>query len=205
MALKLLSPREYPPRPELENLGAGWSYSLDYAWALPYLEAYRGKALLEVGVTDFGEYAAGLYNLNRMGVDRAPHPRASMRGEFDDINFSVFRPNVILWISSLEHNSLSEMERLYQKSMDGLAKGGAFLATVPIARRTEWFADAQQTNLSIEDAERIFGEPMTGEFETVWTEYREDKYLRQKYISRFGRFGKDDPAYIVGAVCKAVP
>ena len=95
-----------------------------------------------------------------------------------------------------------------------LKKNGVFLATIALSEETHWFPSANQTNLSIDDAIKLFDiTEVKGNFLDAKNEYRNNiLFLRDKYTLRFqsgifswfkkSDFKNSDPAYIVGSVKK---
>src|SRR5512146_755522 len=95
-------------------------------------------------------------------------------------------PDLILWASSLEHNTKEQMRALYLKSMEFLTPGGTFLATIPISSGTYWHKASKQTNLSPQDAAELFDEYDLHGFEQVQAAYRHDRALMTRYEKRYG-------------------
>jgi len=115
-----------------------------------------------------------------------------------------YRPDIIYWASSIEHNTLEEMRKFYKHSIDLLNPGGLFLATIALSERTFWQEKTKQTNLSLSEAKETFDiTEVSGNFNLSKEQYRENYHnLRDTYSKRFDKFDLNAPLYIVGGVKK---
>jgi len=198
----------------------GWNYLLDHVWITrkfeQYLAANRGRELtiLDVGCgkSKFHNFLEKRFGVNILGVDR-PHGYCH-QGKSENVDyyvdflaldiFSEKSVDIILWLSSIEHNEKERIRQLLQKSMSLLKDGGLFLATFAISECTHWHNESEQTNLSITDSMDVFDvDKVCGDFHTIREKYRKNLLmLRDKYEKRYKKFGPDDPQFIVGAVSK---
>jgi len=209
--IELLSPKKIGaidrPTKEIEN-GVGWNYALDFHWLFKQLKGVsKDSLILDVGCGDspFHTFAEDRLGLDIKGIDRSEgfchQPvKSNMDYEMDFMDCEIKNADVVYWLSSIEHNNLDTIKKLYNKSLEVMKPGGLLLITFPVSKRTYWFEPSQQTNLSIEDASLIFGDKVRGDFEKVHSEYQNYMELKDKYIARYGGFGKEDPAFIVGAL-----
>jgi hypothetical protein len=110
--------------------------------------------------------------------------------------------DIIFWLSSIEHNEVNTIKRLYKKSKYFLKKGGLLLITFALSKETYWFKPSQQTNLSIKDAKKVFNDKkVVGNYDKIHDEYRENiLLLKDKYKKRYEHFNESDPEFIVGGV-----
>ena len=196
--IELLDPRKINPMYSALWRASGWSYMLDYNWTISQALEHGGVRILDVGCggSKVGPYISqrlgGLYT----GIDRK-------RGQDFATYEPVHAPDIIMWVSSLEHNSPEVMRDLYLRSMDMLADGGLFLATVTVAPETGWFGPSENTNLSLTDILSLFDEPeLCGEYDDVHAAYRQDDSIGKRYQARYGHWNDDDPAFIIAGVRK---
>jgi len=198
MTIELLDPRKIEPNhPELWSK-AGWSYMLDYNWIIEKCLEHGGSSILDVGYgrSPLGRFIAGELGAYYTGIDRA------YGQEFLDYQPAT-PPDVIMWVSSLEHNFADEMDMLYIRSMKMLAPGGLFLATIAISPVTHWFEPSVQINLSPEDAMSIFDETeIIGDYKEVHKAYQDDIIIPARYEHRYGHWNEDDPIFIGAGVIK---
>jgi SAM-dependent methyltransferase len=196
--IELLDPRKIEKvYPELW-INAGWSYSLDYSWIIHNCFPRGANLVVDVGcgTSPLGPFVAKKIGAVYQGVDKI--------FGMDFIDYEPPRKaDVILWASSLEHNTPEMMRKLYLRSIDMLAPGGVFLATITIAETTHWFQPAVNTNLSPIDAAKLFDERiLIGDIHEVWKAYREDNQMMDLYRNRFGHFDDKDPLYIIAGVMR---
>lgn len=174
----------------------GWSYMLDYNWIANKAICHGGTNILDVGAggSPLGPYIANILGAGYTAIDRK-------RGQdFKDYE-PVKPPDVIMWASSLEHNTPREMYLLYKRSMDMLSPGGLFLATVTVAPQTGWFEPSQNTNLSRIDIITMFDEIMLlGDYNLIWASYRDDIIIKERYKARYGHWTGDDPLFLIAGV-----
>lgn len=196
--VELLDPRKIKTSYPLLTDKSGWSYVLDYNWTLERSVKHGGKSILDIGCggSPFGRYVAKTLKAEYIGIDR-------QRGiDFTDYKTDK-RFDIIMWVSSLEHNSMADMRALYLRSMSYLKPGGVFLATVTVAPATGWFEPSKNTNLSPADILTVFDEAeLIGEYADVHLAYRSDKNMMRKYSARYGHYTKTDPLFIIAGVEK---
>ena len=198
MTIELLDPREIEPNhPELWK-GAGWSYMLDYNWMINNCLVHGGTNILDVG---YGRSPLGRFIADKLGANYTPIDRAYGQ-EFLDYDPET-APDIIMWVSSLEHNFVDEMNMLYIRSMKLLAPGGLFLATIAISPVTHWFEPSAQINLSPDDAMAIFDETeIVGNYKDIHKAYRDDTNIAARYARRYGHWNEADPVFIGAGVRK---
>lgn len=203
--LELLNPKKMKLRDDTWKYGHGWNYILDYSWILEWAAAHPGLIVFDVGCGTSKLWKPLVCELDKdvYGVDRDPSPSVDHLGGFMDIIFDK-TPDIIIWASSIEHNDAERMGILCEHSMSLLKPGGMFLATIAISEETHWFEEALQTNLSVEDALKLFGiSEIVGNYDNIRGIYRKNPAgLMDNYHARFGRFDEEDPAYIVGGIVK---
>ena len=172
------------------ELDLGWNYVLDQVWLVEQLGEYLysnnlyNPIILDVGCgrSPFHNFIEERFNLNVWGIDRPYgycHQEMQRNVDFlqDFKEFSGFKEStvdVIYWLSSIEHNQINEIQLLYKKSIQLLKPGGLLLITFPISIETGRFEQSQQTNLSVQDALKIFDEEhVTGDWDEIINIYRE--------------------------------
>ena len=218
--LKLLSPLEIQGnkwRAELAENGiqGGWNYYLDHAFLYEEIASYVAQhnseylTILDVGCGNsmLHTFLEDKLHLGIIGVDRVVgHCPFDVRDKRMDlcIDFNdneIFHENVdiVFWNSAIEHNEIDVIKKSINASHRALKSGGLFLATFAISPETHWFPPAQQTNLSIADAESTFNDVFEGpvDFYELVKEYKSssmDLFDRHRK-----RFGTDEFSYIVGA------
>jgi SAM-dependent methyltransferase len=201
----------------------GWNYILDHVWLTKELSNYINPNTSEYKILDIGcgksnyhNFIEDTLNINIIGIDRSEgycHQNKMQNVDImkDFLEIDEIEPgtiDIILWLSSIEHNKIEKIKKLYQKSMILLKPGGMFLATFAVSEKTHWFEAAQQTNMDIVTAKDIFEDnDVNGHLGPITEKYRKNVlFLRSKYRRRFyGKFGRyqaNDPKYIVGGVRK---
>lgn len=200
------------------NSGLGWNYALDHIWLYNKISSYiqekqlKKPSILDVGCgnSPFHNFVEKKLNINITGIDRPQGfchqeivTNADYFCEFQD--FKELEKNsvdIIYWLSAIEHNKISTIKNLYKKSIYFLKPGGLLLITFPISKKTYWFKDSQQTNLSLKRASKIFKEEkIIGDFDDIHDEFRKDYLLlKEKYFKRYGHFDVNDPEFIVGGL-----
>lgn len=220
--LKLLS--NYGINHRNPNPTTGWNYMLDHVWLInqfnQYFEAKEQQYLtcLDIGCgnSKFHNFLEDHFQFSMIGIDRADgycHQKVQKNVDYtgDFQNCQLFQDNsvdIILWLSSIEHNKPSTIKLLYEKSMNLLKPNGLLLATIAVSRVTQWFEQAQQTNINLGSVQNIFGNyEVIGDYDKAHEQYQKDHlFLRQRYDNRFGDFSENDPAYIVaGLRCEKTP
>jgi lipopolysaccharide transport system ATP-binding protein len=203
---------------KLPNLG--WNYILDHIWITMQIGAFlqnnkQAKCIiLDVGTgqSPLHSYLENKYGIQITGIDRLKgyclqSTLKNVDHYVDFLEFDALVENsvdVIYWLSSIEHNQIEIIQKLYKKSYSLLRKGGMFLATLPISSKTQWFEASEQTNFSIFDCMSVFElSNSIGKYNSVHEEYRKNfLYLRDKYKRRYGHFIDSDPMFIVGGIKK---
>lgn len=208
----------------------GWNYVLDHTWLYIEINNFlrnidsRKVVIMDVGVgrSIFHPFLEKHFNIDIIGVDRQKRSRIQSESNLIDINqdfmnidsFEDGSVDLIYFLSSIEHNKSEKIRAIYQKAMRLLKKNGVFLATIALSEETHWFPSANQTNLSIDDAIKLFDiTEVKGNFLDAKNDYRNNiLFLRDKYTLRFqsgifnwfkkSNFKNSDPAYIVGSVKK---
>jgi len=206
--LSILEPKNIVPLKDQDHLGAGWNYVLDYSWIFNNIKNYDKKfySVFDVGCgkrSKLSDFIRKKFMVNVLRIDRRKLPRTLYVENFLEFNIE-YSPGIIYWASSIEHNSMEDMKKLYLHSMDLLKDGGLFLATVALSEETFWDKRTKQTNMSLEDAIDTFNiTTKVGDFNTAKEQYRNNVHnLKDKYTKRFGSFNEGDPTYIVGAIKK---
>jgi len=208
--LFILEPKKITPLENQDYLGGGWNYVLDYSWILSNILDYKEKAIkliFDVGCgrrSKLGKYIENLTGDEVVRIDRQPNiPGAVCVPDFTKYA-PKYKPDIIYWASSIEHNTPEEMKKLYKHSIDLLNPGGLFLATIALSEKTFWQEKTKQTNLSISEAKETFDiTEVYGNFNFSKKQYRENYHrLKDKYIKRFDKFDLNDPLYIVGGIKK---
>jgi SAM-dependent methyltransferase len=198
----------------------GWNYILDQVWLTKEIEEYYPKIdkinpiILDIGCGNsiFHNFLEKRLNLNIWGIDRPMgycHQEIVKNVDFlvDFLEFNYFDPgsvDIIYWLSSIEHNQIQQIKRLFNKSLELLRPGGLLLITFPLSLKTEWFIESQQTNLSSDDALAIFEEEkFEGSFIEICEQYKNNTLnLYDKYIKRYGKLGSNGPLFVVSGLSK---
>lgn len=196
----------------------GWNYILDHIWLYKKIDDYlkENKSIDPIvfdvgcGNSPFHNFIEKSLSINITGLDRPDGfchqntlTNVDYNVEFLDFNGEeVGKVDILYWLSSIEHNNMDMIERLYRKSLSLLKPGGILLITFPLSEVTVWFEDSQQTNLSIEDATRIFDDThYINSFEDVRKQYFTNVLcLKERYEKRYGHFLSDDPKFIVAGL-----
>ena len=207
-------------RKKLEDAGVkgGWNYALDHAWLYEKIDTYITERpnitpiVLDVGCGNgmLHTFLEEDLHLGIIGIDRifghCPFNERDKRMDLciDFLENKIFNESVdiIYWCSSIEHNTSQKMKACIDKSFQALKPGGLFLATFAISPLTQWFEEAQQTNLCIKDAEEIFKDKFEGiaDFEIVVKEYLKNPFgIMDRHIKRFGH---SNIKYIVAAAAQ---
>ena len=200
----------------------GWNYILDHVWLTKNIEGYLksidkiAPIVLDVGCgnSPFHNFLEKRFEINIWGIDRLEgycHQKVVKNVDFfvDFLEFEYFDPNsvdIIYWLSSIEHNQISEIKQLFRKSLDLLRAGGLLLITFPISFETEWFTESQQTNLSLGDATFIFEEKeINGSLDEIHNQYKRNILkLREKYKKRYKNLQGDGPPFVVAGLRKVI-
>ena len=200
----------------------GWNYILDHVWLTQKIEDYYKKInkinpiIMDVGCGNslFHNFLEKRLGVNIWGIDRPEgycHQEVVRNVDFlvDFLDFNYFEPNsvdIIFWLSSIEHNQIQQIKRLFNKSLELLRSGGLLLITFPLSMKTEWFNESQQTNLSPADALEIFEENnINGSLNEILEQYQKNTLkLREKYIKRYGSLEADVPRFVVSGLSKAI-
>jgi SAM-dependent methyltransferase len=196
----------------------GWNYILDYLWLYKNIKNYlssqdvENPIIFDVGCGNSKFYNILEENLNVkiIGIDRPRgfcHQKKTRNVKYfvDFLKFKDFPENsidIIYWLSAIEHNEINQIKKLHKKSRYFLKKGGLLLMTFALSKKTCWFEPSQQTNLSIEDAKKVFHDKeVLGDYDKIHDEYRKNTLLlKDRYQRRYKHFNKSDPEFIVGGV-----
>jgi len=204
-----------------KKLTSGWNYVLDHVWITIQLESYLvNKSIdqfhfLDVGCgrSPFHKFLEKKTSINILGIDRPEGYCQQLPSEIVDyrvdfLEFDIFSESsvdIILWVSSIEHNELKDIKTLYEKSVYLLKDGGLFIATVPIANKTSWFKPSEQTNLSIMDAETTFNDQFIGDFDGIQKSYRSNLlYIMDKYRRRYHSPFSSSPLFFPAGVYQII-
>ena len=207
--IELLSPKSISASPHRARLAAagikgGWNYVLDHAWLFEKIDAHMrgrpGAVIFDIGCGNSmlhpfleKELEAGI-----IGVDRidglCPHPGRSPIMDFcvDFLELSrtlESQADIVYWLSSIEHNPVQAQRACVEASLRLLKPGGLFLATFGFSPTTHYYEPSQQTNLSANDAEQVFGTPwaVPPDFAATVEEYRLDLMeLETRHTKRYG-------------------
>ena len=207
---------------------AGWHYCLDYAFALNHFRPDDHYRILDIGCGPYGnalhDYLEGRFGKQVLGLDRTL-PRRSifdrprriirrLRGreqrptnhidyDVDLLDFTEGGWDLVLAISSLEHNRPEVTRACWQHACSLLAEDGLLVATFPLARdgNTKWDSATHASILSVTDAQKVWDCSFEGDLEQVITSYSHP-YLYDRYADRFGAPWTDGPAYLAAGVVK---
>lgn len=218
--LELISPEKISHskwRQRLEKAGikGGWNYALDHAWLYEKIDTYISErpdqtpTILDVGCGNsmLHTFLEEELHLGIIGIDRiygkCPFNERDKRMDLC-INFlanDIFKENVdiVYWCSSIEHNTIPEIKQCIAKSFEALKPGGLFIATFAVSETTHYFQPAEQTNLSLSDAQETFRDSFKGETDIsiIISEYKKNPFgLMERHNKRFGT---DEIQYIVAA------
>jgi len=200
------------------NSWIGWNYVLDHVWLYLRIQKYLQRLkivkpiIFDVGCgnSPFHNALEERLNIDIIGIDRPTgfcHQNEIENADYlvEFLDFNTYKPHsvdIVYWLSAIEHNHIDMIKKLYNKSINFLKKGGLLLITFPISKRTYWFEDSQQTNLSLEDAMNIFNDnKIQGNYNKVHKTFRENVLnLRNRYQKRYSSFDKYDPKFIVGGL-----
>jgi hypothetical protein len=206
--IEIINPLVQPVYPISYKFGHGWHYVLDYSWVLDVLHdiTIPGDVILEVGAGR-STFADGLekagYSVDTM--DRSPDSDCDFYGDFLKFDFNGDMYNVILWVSSIEHqDSLDDIRACVDKSMSLLPVGGVFIATFGISPNTFYMDTIKGWCLSAQDSMRVFStNTIKGVYNQIWDVYRSNRFkLRDNYVSRFGKWDIGSPDYLAAGVVK---
>ena len=210
--IEILDPSKIKILDGYERYGKGWHYILDYSWInnklSSYLETHKAKTLLDAGCGKFGfhKYLGQKFNLVTYGLDRKDFSTVDFVGTFLNLFNSLPNFDIIIWISSIEHNSKEDMKFCYEKSIELLNPKGLFLATFPISKQTFWQdIPVFQQNLSPKDASLVFDSVVENEtsFDKIHSDYFLYYDMETKYKKRFGtNLDSSDPRYLTAGVLK---
>ena len=222
--IELISPREIaksPYRQKLLEAGikGGWNYALDHAWLFEQIDQYVkandekwlitldvgcGRSMLHTFLED--ELHMGIIGVDRI-FGKCPFKQRDKRMDLcidfsNDNKFFNGTADIVYWCSSIEHNTIPDMKKCLEVSMEALKPGGLFLATFSYSPTTYYFEASQATNLCKEDAQEIFQEQWQGptDYYEMAEQYKENHCdLFDRYKKRYE---KEEIDFIVGAVKK---
>ena len=206
--IEIFDPNAMNLLPVSFKLGNGWHYPLDYSWVIQQIVDFTIPldVVLDVGslYSRLGHYLAeNGYQVETLNRDRVAD--TTYLGEFLDYDLPKNYFSVIVWVSSIEHQTnMEDISKCVQKSMDLLAPGGVFLATFSLSTKTYWHHQTKGWLLTVKDAMKLFGEnAVKGKYESCWEGYRDNKYgFRNAYVSRFDHWHEGSPDYIGAGVVK---
>jgi SAM-dependent methyltransferase len=208
--------------------GIGWHYCLDYYFALDHFDPNVHHRILDVGCGPYGnalhDYLEKVYGKDVYGLDRQLPRHTSweqikhsvnplIRGETsissevdwagDFMEFMDGDWDLILAISSLEHNQPHITQDNWMHATELLADDGILIATFSIAGDavSKWNENTNAMDLSLTDAETVWGCEFTEDFDKTVATY-EHPYLRNQYIRRFGQEWNDVPPYVAAGTIK---
>lgn len=212
---------------ELKNFGLdyfdtnstlGWNYVLDHVWLYENIKIYlennkiKDPIIFDVGCgnSPFHNFLENNLQIDIVGIDRPEgfcHQQEITNVDYnvEFLKFNKYKRgsvDIIYWLSAIEHNKIKEIKRLYKRSIHFLKPGGLLLITFPLSEQTSWFQDSQQTNLSKEDAKRVFMDDyIKGDLSYIKKEFK-DNYLSlmERYRKRYGHFTSKDPEFVVGGL-----
>jgi len=101
---------------------------------------------------------------------------------------------IVFWNSAIEHNSIENMKKAVNVSLNALRKGGIFVSTWAFGTHTHWNEKASATILSETDAKHIFKSnwKIKPDFEKISNEYKENIFLlKEWHLKRFGNLTID--------------
>ena len=206
----------------------GWHYCLDYYFALDHFDPSTHHRILDVGCGPYGnalhDYLEKVYGKDVYGLDHQPAQhtpweeikhsvnrviRREKRSSFeidwtgDLMQFIEGDWDLILAISSLEHNPPYVTQNTWRHAMELLTDDGILIATFSIAGDavSKWNENTNGMDLSITDAETVWDCEFTDDFDNTVATY-EHHYLRNQYKMRFGQEWNDAPPYIAAGTIK---
>jgi len=196
----------------------GWNYVLDHIWLFKEISRFiknkdsKGMSVLDVGCgnSPFHNFVEKELKLNILGIDRPQgfcHQEKVVNADYlaDFLEFEELKENsvdIVYWLSAIEHNTIENIGKLYNRSLYFLKPKGLLLITFAISDSTHWYEASQQTNLSLIDAKKIFEDNLIkGNFHKIREQYRENELgLRDRYEKRYGYFGTEDPLFVVAGL-----
>ena len=208
---------------------AGWHYCLDYAFALRHFDPQRHHRILDIGCGPTGnalhDYLESKYDRTVHGLDRVragsgrygwprrlvrrllgrdDHPDFEIEYNLDLLEFHEDGWDLILAMSSLEHNQPDVTRQCWRQAYSLLAPGGLLIATFALAGDdiTAWNPATEATDLSVADAQEVWACSFVGDIDQAVGSY-DHPYLRQRYAQRFGGPWREAPAYLAAGVVKS--
>ena len=200
---------------------AGWHYCLDYQYVLKHFDPERHHKILDVGCGPHGnalhqylevEYGKDVKGLDRLArVNPVKKMLKSLLGrnqhahiDFDQdlLAFEESGWDLIIAVSSLEHNTPEVSMRCWQQAQKLLAPGGLLVATFAIAGddQTKWNPETRATDLSLADVAKYWQTHGEADMEAIRESYQTD-YLRARHGERFGAEA-DFPLYFAAGTTK---
>lgn len=200
---------------------AGWHYCLDYQYVLNHFDPDRHHKILDVGCGPHGnalhQYLESEFGKDVKGLDRIAksnplkklaksilgrHDHLHIDFDSDLLAFEETGWDLIIAVSSLEHNSPDITRRCWEHAQGLLAPGGQFIGTFAIAanNQTQWNDATSATDLSLADAEKYWQTLPSKDFDSVLSSYECD-YLRNRHDHRFGQ-SASYPLYLAAGTIK---
>ena len=203
----------------------GWNYVVDYTWVWLQFKMWlsqwpsvspQAATILDIGVGPgvLHYYLEYTYGVNIVGIDRQEKwPSASAKvdvvGDFtepktQEESLKGKKADLILAISSFEHNDYAGHKAVVDSCIDCLAPGGWLIATV--STNTESTFSDDQWDLSPGELGEIYqaDPPTNGGY--IHERWRGQMDLASLYKKRYGRWDESSPHFIVaGAVVSKEP
>tara|TARA_B100001971_G_C18182546_1_gene533673 strand:+ start:602 stop:1321 length:720 start_codon:yes stop_codon:yes gene_type:complete len=224
--LKVFSPKETEKSKHYRiiaksHVKGSVAYLLDWTYIFEKIDTYISKynrnqcVILDVGCGNsmFHLFLEEYYGQGIIGIDREDSTllkaeltewghtvtnATDLCFDFTEKGNNYFNNNVdiIFWNSSIEHNSIENMQQAMNASMKALKHNGIFIATWAFGGKTHWNESAEATVLSEKDAPNVFN----GEWETqpdfaeIIKEWKSNVLGLDDWHNK--RFGHDDYEYV---------
>lgn len=188
----------------------GWNYPLDYLWIAQQLDQVprspRKSLDIGCGPGAIHGWIESSLEIDMVGLDvnRWEKDYVDVTGNFLDdslTNQLGWHPgtfDLIVSVSSLEHQSIRNHKRSVRKAWNLLSPGGTLLITVAAAPYlSSWSRLPGQWNMSRRLLEKTYGARFSEfDFKRITSEYRSSTLLREGYEERFGKKFPKLPSYL---------
>jgi len=112
----------------------------------------------------------------------------------EGVKFFNNNVDIVFWNSAIEHNSIENMKKAVDVSLNSLKKKGIFISTWALGEKTHWNKSISATILSSDDAKEIFQTNWIEEpnFKSISNEFKENNLsLKDWHLKRFGHLNID--------------